>query len=353
MKIAILNDTHCGIRNSSDIFLDNAEKFYGDVFFPYLLENGIRHIVHLGDYYDNRKSINFRAYNRNRIHFLGPLRDHGIKMDIVCGNHDTYFKNTSVLNSLEEMLSHYTNEVNIIREPTVMQYGSLRMGLVPWIDDENQERSMDFLANANCDWIGGHFDIVGFEMLKGVECEHGLDREVFRRYEKVLSGHFHTKSEQENITYLGSQLEFTWSDAHDDKFFHVVDTETREMTAIRNPHTLHYRIYYDDHDKDCQVLNLDGVDGKFVKVQVINKSDQGAFDRFIERITSRPILDLKIAESFDAFSGSSVSDDNISVDDTPTLVNTYIDSVDTELDKTEIKKRMNNLMVEAQVSEFV
>ena len=34
MKIAILNDTHCGIRNSSEIFLDNAEDFYTNIFFP-------------------------------------------------------------------------------------------------------------------------------------------------------------------------------------------------------------------------------------------------------------------------------------------------------------------------------
>ena len=47
MKIAILNDTHCGIRNSSDIFMDYQEKFYRDVFFPYLLENDMDAFVPL------------------------------------------------------------------------------------------------------------------------------------------------------------------------------------------------------------------------------------------------------------------------------------------------------------------
>ena len=116
-KIAILNDTHTGIRNSSDVFLNNAEKFYTDVFFPYLMENGIRHIVHLGDYFDNRKHINFRALNRNRGHFLSVLREHGITMDIICGNHDTFYKDTNDLNSLKELLGHYMNEVNIIHKP--------------------------------------------------------------------------------------------------------------------------------------------------------------------------------------------------------------------------------------------
>lgn len=353
MKIAIINDTHCGIRNSSDIFLNNAEKFYRDVFFPYLLEHGIRHIVHLGDYFDNRKFVNFRALNRNRGFFLKPLREYGMTMDIIRGNHDTYYKNTGELNSLKELLGHYMNEVTIIHEPKVMEYGSLKIGLVPWIDDDNEKQSMDFLANAKCDWIGGHFDIMGYEMLKGIKCEHGLDRSVFSRFEQVLSGHFHTKSEQDNIMYLGSQMEFFWNDAHDNKYFHILDTETRTLTPIRNPHTLFHRIYYNDVETDYLHYDLEPVVGKFVKVVVINKSDTFTFDRFIDRINNREILELKIAENFNEFLGDAVDDQTISVDDTPTLLNSYIEAVDTDLDKDRIKVEMNNLMIEAQALEIV
>ena len=353
MKVAILNDTHCGTRNSSDVFLDNAEKFYSDVFFPYLLEHNIKHIVHLGDYYDNRKFINFRALNRNRNHFLKPLRDHGITMDIICGNHDVYYKNTSELNSLKELLGHYMNEVTIIQEPTVMEYGSLKMGLVPWIDDRNEKQSLEFLAKAKCDWIGGHFDIQGYEMIKGIKCEHGLERAVFSRFEQVLSGHFHTKSSQDNITYLGSQMEFFWNDAHDKKYFHILDTETRELTPIYNPHTLFHRIRYDDSNRDYLHYPLDDVEGKFIKVVVINKSDSFTFDRFIDRINNREILELKIAENFNEFIGENVDDESVSVDDTPTLLNSYIDAVDTDLDKDRIKAEMSNLMIEAQALEVV
>ena len=115
MKIALLNDTHCGIRNSSDIFIDYQEKFYTDVFFPYLLENDIKHIIHLGDYYEHRRFINFKALSANRKHFLDKLREYGITMDIIPGNHDVYYKNTNDLNSLKELLGHYMNEVTIIQ----------------------------------------------------------------------------------------------------------------------------------------------------------------------------------------------------------------------------------------------
>jgi DNA repair exonuclease SbcCD nuclease subunit len=353
MKVAIINDTHAGIRNSSDIFLDNAEKFYSDVFFPYLLENGIRRIIHLGDVFDNRKFINFRALNRFRKSFLTKLREHGIHMHVLPGNHDTFYKNTNELNSLKELLGHYMGEVTIHMEPTVIDLGGMKFGLVPWICQENEVKCMHFLQNAKCDILGGHFEIAGFDMMRGVKNEHGMNSSVFSRYEMVLSGHFHTKSTQDNIHYLGSQMEFTWSDAHDPKHFHVIDTDTRELTAIRNPHTLFERIHYDDSKHDYLHYNLDGVDDKFVKVVVINKTDSFAFDRFIDRLQNRQLHELKIAENFSEFLGDNVDDEEVSVDDTSVLLDSYIDAVDTDLDKDRIKREMHELMTEAQVLEIV
>lgn len=353
MKIAILNDTHCGIRNSSDMFIANADKFYTDTFFPYLVENDITHIIHLGDYYDNRKYINFRALNCNRKHFLKPLRDLGITMDIIRGNHDTFYKNTGELNSLKELLGHYMNEINIISDPTVMEYDGFKIGLVPWIDAENEEKAMKFLETAKCDWLGGHFEINGYEMMQGIKFEGGLDRSVFKRFEKVLSGHFHTKSMQDNIEYLGSQMEFFWNDAHDNKYFHVLDTETRSLTPVRNPHTLFHRIRYDDTNSDYGDYPFSDLDGKFVKIVVINKSDLYGFDRFVDKVQSRKILELKIAENFEEFIGKNVKDGEISVEDTSELLYTYVDAVDTDLDKDRIKKEMSSLMIEAQSLEIV
>lgn len=353
MKIAILNDTHAGIRNSSDIFLDNAEKFYEEVFFPYLLDNGITQIIHLGDYYDNRKFINFRALHRNRKMFLAKLREYGITMDIILGNHDTYFKNTNELNSLKELLGHYMNEVNIVHHPSVLNYDGTDIALVPWICQENEEQSINFIKECRASIIGGHFEMSGFEMLKGVENTHGMDPSTFDRFELVMSGHYHTKSTKGNINYLGSQMEFFWSDAHDNKYFHVFDTKDRTLTPIHNPHTLFHRIYYDDKKHDFHEYDLSEINGKFVKVVVMNKSDTFMFDRFIDRIQNHKIHELKIAENFSEFIGSNVDDDNISLEDTGTLLNSYVESVDTDLDKDRIKNQIHELMKEAQTLEIM
>ena len=351
MKIAILNDTHCGIRNSSEIFLNNAERFYNDVFFPECEKHGIKQIVHLGDYYDHRKFVNFKALNHNRRIFLDQIRKRGMSMDIIPGNHDTFYKNTNELNSLKECLGHYMNEVHIIMEPTVMQYDSLKLGLLPWICQDNYDLCMNFIRDCRADWIGSHLELNGFEVMRGLTNKHGMDPKLFSRFEMVLSGHYHCSSKKDNIWYLGSQMEFFWSDAHDAKYFHILDTETREMTKIRNPHTLFEKILYNDEEIDYNNYNKD-LTNKFVKVIVVNKTDPFIFDRFIDNIQNQKIYELKIAENFNEFIGANVEDENMSFEDTAEIVDTYIVAVDTDLDKNKIKVEMRQLMTEAQALEI-
>ena len=351
MKIAILNDTHCGIRNSSEIFLNNAEEFYNNVFFPECEKHGIKQIVHLGDYYDHRKFVNFKALNHNRRVFLDQLRKRGMSMDIILGNHDVYYKNTNELNSLKECLGHYMNEVHIITEPTVMQYDSLKMGLVPWICQDNYELCMNFIRDCKADWIGSHLELNGFEVMRGLTNKHGMDPKLFSRFEMVLSGHYHCSSKKDNIRYLGSQMEFFWSDAHDPKYFHILDTESRQMEKIRNNNTLFEKVLYNDEEIDYNNYNKD-FSKKFVKIIVVNKKDPFVFDRFVDNIQNQDIYELKIAENFNEFIGANVDDHDMNFEDTTKIVDTYIDGVDTDLDKDKIKVQMRELMTEAQALEI-
>jgi len=346
MKIAILNDTHCGIRNSSEIFIEYQERFYNEIFFPYLKEHNIKNIIHLGDYYEHRKFINFKALNSNRKVFLNRLREDQIRMDIIPGNHDTYYKNTNELNSLKELLGHYMNEVNIIMHPKVIDYDGCKIGLVPWIAPDVQKESQDFLSNCDADIIGGHFELRGFDMYRGITCKEGMDTSSLQRFRLVLSGHFHTKSSRGNIHYLGSQMEFFWNDAHDKKYFHILDTETKEITPVQNPLTLFEKIYYDD-SKSIQV-DFKELQNKFVKVFVVKKDDLYSFDKFVDKLNSCGLHELKISENINEFLGESVADSDVNIEDTETLIRSYIDAVETGLDKGRIKEQVHHLMLEAQ-----
>ena len=353
MKIAVLNDTHCGVRNSSDIFLNYQDRFYNEVFFPYLKKHNIKQILHLGDYYDHRKYINFKALNQNRKTFLERMRNDGITMDIIPGNHDVFYKNTNDLCALKESLGYFTSNVNIIMEPKVLDYDGLRIALVPWINNENYASTMKFLEKCDASWVGAHLELTGFDMMRGVQNTHGMSADVFKRFEMVMTGHFHTKSQQGNIHYLGSQMEFTWSDSGDPKYFHVIDTSTRELIPVRNDITIFEKVLYNDTEIDYNNYDVSKLENKFVKVVVVNKSDPFLFDRFIDKIHNVDTHELKIAETFDEFLGENVDDETVSVEDTTELLYTYVESVETDLDKEKMKGLMRSLYVEAQNLEIV
>lgn len=354
MKIAILNDTHAGARNASDIFLDYFAKFYSDVFFPYCKEHGVKQIIHLGDYYDHRKYVNFKALNHNRKTFLEPMRALGMSMDIIPGNHDVVYKNTNELCSLKELLGYFIENVNIVMEPKVIEYDGCKIALLPWINEENHAASMRFIETCNASILGAHLEVDGFDMMKGMPSHGGLDPQIFSRFEQVWSGHYHTKSNKGNIHYLGTQFEMTWADVDDKKYFHIFDTDTRELTAIRNPHEIYCKYVYDDKNQDTDAIDPSFAKGKFVKVVVVNKTDFFKFDRFIDKLQKQDPFEIKIAENYDEFSGSNVTAESVdAITDTATLMDSYVDAVDTELNKDMIKSKLRELYTEAQNLEVV
>ena len=240
-----------------------------------------------------------------------------------------------------------------MRKPEVVDYDGMKFAHIPWINSENEEKTRYFLNTCKADVVGAHLELDGFEMQKGVTCTGGMSADAFRRFDMVLSGHFHTKSNQGNIHYLGSQMEFMWSDVNDRKYFHILDTSTRELTPVENPVTIFEKILYDDTKQQQALRNVSNLDEKFVKVIVINKTKPQEFEKFIDRINMRKIHGLQIAENFQDFAGAQVDDDKINLDSTDDLLYNYIDAVDTGLDKDRIKNQVRELMIEAQSLEIV
>ena len=349
MKVAVINDTHRGIRKSSDIFMDNSREFFQKVFFPYCEKYGITRILHLGDYFDDQKSVNIKALDRDREDFLNELESRDMHMDLILGNHDIYFVNTTRVNS-PELILHSPN-ITIHTEPTILEYDGFRVGVVPWITTENYEKSMDFMNGCTAPWLAGHFAFEGFTMLPGVVSKKGMSPSVVKRFDKVLSGHFHTKSAQGNIEYLGSQLEFTWADAHDPKYFHVIDTEQETLEAIRNPFPVFRKIMYNDEKTDYSDFDYSPYENKYVQIVVINKTNQAMFESFVDSLEDANTHRLTIYEDYSGFAQEDMADSDLSVADTKNIIQDYVESVQTDLDKSVLSDRMIHIYHEAQVAE--
>jgi len=138
MKVAIITDQHFGARKNSKLFHDYFLKFYDNIFFPYLEENGITTIVDMGDTFDSRKGIDFSALSWAQKNYYDRLREMGVTVHTIVGNHTAYYKNTNNVNAVDLLLREYDN-VTVYSEPSEAKLGNLNVVFIPWINDENQE----------------------------------------------------------------------------------------------------------------------------------------------------------------------------------------------------------------------
>ena len=351
MKVAIITDQHFGARNDSLIFLDFYEKFYDNTFFPTLDSSGIDTVLILGDTFDRRKYVNFYSLDRAKKMFFDKLQERGIRVHMLAGNHDTYYKNTNEVNSPELLLTEYTN-IDVISKPETIVIDGTSICMMPWICPDNYQESLDHMTNTNAEICMGHFEIAGFAMHRGMESHDGLSKQTFDKFDIVFSGHYHHRSNDKHIHYLGNPYELTWQDYNDPRGFHLFDLETRELAFFQNPYTMFARIEYDD--KEREVLDLTALDlkDKYVKLVVVNKTDYYKFDKFIQTLYNKGCHEIKIVEDLSEFEDGEVGEE-INLEDTLSVLSNYIDSVETDVDKDQIKTYMRTLYTEAVNVEVV
>lgn len=350
MKIALVTDTHFGAKSDNTDFNEYFYKFYEGIFFPFLQQNNIKTCIHLGDCFDRRKYVSYRTAKDFRERFITPFSALDIDLHLIVGNHDTYFKNTNEVNSLKELVGGRYKNIHVYEEAQEVEFDGHKILFMPWINANNEIYSFGMMQETDAEVMMGHLEINGFEMHKGqIHSSGGLDKSVFRKFDTVFSGHFHHKSDDGQIHYLGTPYELYWNDYQDPKGFHIYDTETRELTRIVNPYTIFEKIYYDDSSEDYDNHDVIQYRDKIVKLIVVNKKDLYKFDKFTDRLFSADCLDVKVIEDFSDMDASTVSDDIVeNTEDTMTLLHKYVDELSVDLDKNRLKNMMKSLYTEAQ-----
>lgn len=350
MKVAIITDTHWGARNDSSAFIEFYRKFY-EYFFEVLKENDIDTVLMLGDTFDRRKYTNHATVKAAKDIYFDVLYERDIKTYMLIGNHDTFYKNTNEVNTVDLMLGEYTNIVTISK-PRTITLGNTDVAMIPWICSDNYTECFNEINTTKAEICMGHFEISGFEMYRGHPSEDGLSHDTFNRFDTVFSGHYHHRSTKGNITYLGTPYELTWQDYADPKGFHIFDLDTRDLQFVQNPYTMFVRLEY--NDKDQEPVDLDAIDLKetFVKLVVVNKTDYYKFDQFVNKLYTKGAHDIKIVEDMSEFQSGEV-DSDVDLEDTLSILSNYIDSVNTDVDKEKIKSYMKSLYTEAVNIEVV
>jgi len=351
MKIAIITDMHIGVRGDSKVFLDHQERFFNEVFFPYIDEHNIKTVLDLGDTFDRRKFVNYVTLDRAKKMFFDQLAKREIEYHAIVGNHSVYYTNTNEINSMRLLLQEYSKFHIYESKPVELTFGSTDVIMVPWITKDNSEDTMTTMAESKANICMGHFSIQGFEMLKGAINDHGLTREIFTHFEQVYSGHFHHPSEYGNIKYLGAPYEMTWSDYEGRRGFRVLDTETRELEWVLNPYAVYNKIDYDDTDmtiEDIANLDVSAIKDTYIKVIVKTRSNPYIYDLFMNKLTDSGAADVKAIEDSLNLEDAGVDEILDETKDTKDILHQYIESIDTSVDKGNILKVIDELYIEAQ-----
>ena len=343
MEIGLITDTHYNFKKGSKLYHDYFKKFYDDVFFPELEKRNIKTVIHLGDAFDNRKGTDYLSVDWAKENVYDRFRNLGIRVYNIIGNHDAYYKNTNIVNSIGSLLSEYDNVVKV-DEPKEFDICGLKTLLLPWICEDNRKRTDDLLQNTKAKAVFGHLELNGFAVYPGHYQVEGMDTKVFQKFDRVFSGHYHTKSTDGKIFYLGNPYQLYWNDVDDDRGFHIFDTLNYSLEYIKNPYRMYERIYYED--TDYKKFDYQTLKDRIIKVIVNKKTSQSNFEKFIDKIIKVGCVDLKIVEIID------VNDENVeTLDDekenTLDLLNKYIQDADFDLDKNLVKNIIKDVYQEA------
>ena len=343
-KVCLVTDTHYGARGDNVAFDLYFKQFYDNVFFPTIKERKITRIIHLGDCFDRRKYINFNSLQSCKEYFFNKVNELKISIDMLVGNHDTFYKNTNDVNSPDLLLKEYKN-ITTHSSPTTIDIEGRLILMLPWICSGNYEESMEAIDASPADVCFGHLELEGYQMFKGQENHEGFDPKLFKKFDLVCSGHFHHRQTKGNITYLGNPYQMFWNDYDDPRGFHIFDTETLKLEFIENPYTIFEKIYYDDTKP---IPTPDEYANKLIKLIVVEKTDQSKYDTFVDKLYKANPLEVKIIEDMSEFEADILDDDDIDLSDTQTLLSQYVDALETDVDKVRLKTLMKTLYIEAQ-----
>ena len=342
MKVAIITDQHFGARKNSKHFHDYFLRFYNDVFFPTIEKAGITTIVDMGDTFDSRKGIDFSSLSWAKNNYYDRLADMGCTIHTIVGNHTAYYKNTNEVNAVDLLLREYDN-VKVYSEATEIKLGDLGVLLIPWINNENEGQTLQAIKKSKSPMAMGHLECKGFRIHRGYVMETGTDVQVFDKFEKVYSGHYHTRSDNEKLYYLGNPYEMFWNDLGDTRGFHIFDTETLEHTPIDNPYRMFYTIFYED--QDYQTFDTREYEDKIVKVIVRKKTSAKKFEKFIDKLYNSNVHELKVVENFQLQENEDF--EAFESEDTLSILNRYVEEAEINLEKSRIQEMLQNVYQEA------
>lgn len=244
MKIGMIGDGHIGARGGNPHVRQFIANYFRNYLFPKFKELGISHYIQSGDITDKRSSISAFDMDYLLSDFIPLHIEYGMTADILTGNHDIALRDSNriswanIISRLSEgFIESYQSpkDITIGNEPGQ----DVKICMLPWINTENYEETLKHIEASDATIAIGHLELSGFPMYRNSICDESpFELPNLNKFEKVISGHFHTASTAGNVQYLGTPYHLTWQDFPDLRGFYVYDTITKQLEFYPNPEEL-------------------------------------------------------------------------------------------------------------------
>lgn len=325
-KFVLFSDLHLGKQNHNQFWSDLALKFF-DEMIDFCIKEDVKDVICLGDFFDSRKNLNVLTINLAELICKKYFEKNEINLYIIRGNHDTFYKNLPEPNSLSFL--NLFNYVHVIEKEIFLLNDFY---LVPW--------GNDLSSIPDNSYIMGHFEINGFITNDSgyIQKDSKLNVSDFKRFRKVLSGHFHTPSIQNNIQYIGSAFAMDFNDANSERGFYLLENETLNFIEFTlSPKFI--KLSSEDDPKKFPIEN------NFIKLIFVkdygNLKNQSIIQNISDLNPHSLVFDYKIVE-----------DDDIVIEEENFTMNNNSDILKEYIDKVEIGEHLNKKMLKSMIKKI-
>lgn len=291
----ILGDTHLGVRKFDRETYENQIKYLKKIIDIAAKNDKI--IWQLGDFFDSRQhSDNLFLQRMNEL--FEYLIKKNVKLYTLLGNHCIYFRESRESSLISLYEKTYSNNFIIYKERDEFIYNDKKILIVPWLVKGESIKQKDLKGY---DAVFGHFEINGFEVVKGHIDEKSVLNESFFRKADVpcFSGHYHIRNIKEFVKYVGTPYQLNWSDFNQKNGYYILDKDLN-LEFYENDDDIypkHIKLLYDDSnlDKPLQIQgfkkdifcdldefrkNLDKLKNNKLKF-FVNKANDTKFEEYL------------------------------------------------------------------------
>ena len=288
-KVCCIADLHIGVHQNSIFWHETALK-WAEWLKSELNKKKIKDIFILGDLYHYRDEIAV-----NTIHVVNQILRLWSDFNIVIlvGNHDSFYKDRSDVNSLS-ILDGWKN-ILVVSEPTTYTILGKTTTFLPW------GASLKDVEKSNI--LFGHLEIESFKMNSHKHCDHGIKTsDLLKKADLIMTGHFHLRDERKydnkTILYVGNPFEMDFGDVGSSKGYYILDFNDLSYTFYENVHSpKHKKLSITEllNFKSLSATEVkEFVNNNIIKLQVDKKISSDNIELLIQKISTFKPFNLAV-----------------------------------------------------------